>query len=286
MIELSIERQSRLIDEGVAVGHHARMLRIDDVTTSDGAALACWRAGEGPPVVLVHGGGIDHRCFDPVIERLAARYTVFAYNRRGFAPSTDAGSYSLAREVDDLVELAAVVGGGERVAVVGYSYGGLTALQAITTRTAPFRAVLAYEPPLGVPGMIPKSAEICALIDEGRYEEALRLFIASTFLLPDKVIVRMAQHPLWQEFVGFAPKLRRENDEVVASTLQAATGPVPPTRILVAAAGGSPAFHEVAALATRQIPGADIATVVGVPHFAVSSDPAAFVARVFEFCDR
>lgn len=262
------------------------MLRTADFKTSDGATLACWRAGEGPPILLVHGGGIDHRCFDPVVELLAARYTVVTYNRRGFHPSTDSGSYSLEREVDDLVELLPFAGGGAPVAVFGYSYGGLIALQAITTRAAPLRAVIAYEPPLGVPGMIPKSAEIVALVDEGRYEEAMRLFIASTFYLHDKVIARMAQHPLWHDFVGFSAHLRRENVEVTESTLEAAIGPVPPTRILVAETGGNPAFHEVAARATRAIPGADIATVAGVPHFAVSSAPEAFVARIFDFLDR
>lgn len=95
------------------------MQRADDFRASDGATLACWRAGDGPPLLLVHGGGIDHRCFDPIVELLAARYAVFTYNRRGFAPSTDGGSYSLEREVSDLVELLPVV--GARAAVFAVS---------------------------------------------------------------------------------------------------------------------------------------------------------------------
>jgi hypothetical protein len=57
---------------------------------------------------------------------------------------------------------------------------------------------------------------------------------------------------------------------------------VPPVRYLVAEDGGNPAFHQIADLVRRTIPGADVATVPGLPHFAMATEPATFVARAME----
>lgn len=258
------------------------------VTTSDGVALAYWRAGQGPPVLLVHGGATDHRCFDPVVDVLARRRTTVAYDRRGHGASGDrAGGYSLGREADDVVELARFVGGGEPVPVLAYSYGALAALHAVTTRPTPIRALVAYEPPLGVPGMLPAADEIRGLIDQGRHEDALRLFVGTTFHLSPGALEAMARHPMWQVSVELIPRTRRELDVVEATRLSppAPVGAVPPMRLLVAEAGGNPAFHEVAAQVQRLVPGTDVVTVPGLPHFAMATEPAAFAARVLEHLD-
>jgi len=67
--------------------------------------------------------------------------------------------------------------------------------------------------------------------------------------------------------------------------LSSPVGPVPPTRVLIAEAG-SPVFGEVAALVEKLLPGSDVATVPGLPHFAIATEPAAFVRRALEHFDR
>jgi pimeloyl-ACP methyl ester carboxylesterase len=62
--------------------------------------------------------------------------------------------------------------------------------------------------------------------------------------------------------------------------------PVPPVRYLVAEQGGNPTFRDIASLVERTIPGADVATVPGLPHFAMSTNPDAFVARALEHLHR
>jgi pimeloyl-ACP methyl ester carboxylesterase len=37
------------------------------VTSADGTTLACWRSGEGPTLVLVHGTAADHGRWMPVL---------------------------------------------------------------------------------------------------------------------------------------------------------------------------------------------------------------------------
>lgn len=257
-------------------------------TTSDGVAIAYWEAGTGPPLLLAHGGSTDHRCFDPVLDLLAARYTTIAYNRRGYEPSEDSDTgYSLEREADDLVELAGFAGDGGPVAVLAYSYGALAALHAVTTRPAPIRALVGYEPPFEVPGMMPVYDEILELVDQERYEDALRLFLGRACHLSDGVLDAMASHPMWQVSIDVVTNMRRELPAVrAAASLPEPAGPVPPTRILVAETGGNPAFRDAAALVQQVIPSTDVVPIPGLPHFAMATNPETFVGHVTEHLDR
>lgn len=258
----------------------------ESFTTSDGVTIGCRQVGSGPPLLLVHGGATDHRCFDPIWDLVAQQFAVTAYDRRGRGMSGDGPDYSLDREADDFVEAATFVGDGEPVAVIAYSYGALAALRAVTTRPAPVQALVAYEAPVGVPGMLPAVDEILALLDEQQYDDAIRLFVSSTFHLSDHVVDAMTAHPLWQVSVAAAPTLRREAAAVLSARLHPPTVPTPPVRYLVADKGGNPAFREIAALVERTLPGADVATVPGLPHFAMATEPAAFVSLAVEHLHR
>lgn len=255
-------------------------------TTSDGVEIGYVQAGEGLPLVLVHGGATDHRCFDPVVDLLAAHFTVTAYDRRGHGLSAQGADRSLDREAVDLVEMVAFAGRGEPVDVIAYSYGALAALRAVTTRSPTVRSLVAYEAPLGLPGMIPQMSKIVALLDAERHDEAVRLFVGSTFYLPDRVVEAMTAHPMWAVSMENGPGLSHELAEVVAARLDPPRGPVPPVRYLVGEKGGNPAFRQAAQMVKRTIPGADVATVPGLPHFAMSTEPDAFVARALEHLRR
>jgi pimeloyl-ACP methyl ester carboxylesterase len=47
----------------------ARTSRFD-VRSADGASLAVWVDGDGPPLVLVHGSLLDHTIFEPLVNEL------------------------------------------------------------------------------------------------------------------------------------------------------------------------------------------------------------------------
>ena len=61
----------------------------ETVTSKDGTPIACWRSGEGPPLVLVHGTAADHGRWRPVLPAFEERFTVFAVDRRGRGGSGD-----------------------------------------------------------------------------------------------------------------------------------------------------------------------------------------------------
>src|SRR4051812_18089159 len=115
------------------------------VRSADGTTIAYERTGDGPPVVLVDGA-LCHRDFNgqrPLAERLADRFSVLVYDRRGRGVSGDtapprappAGGEGRApappapeREVEDLA--AVLDAAGAPAAVYGISSGAALVLHA------------------------------------------------------------------------------------------------------------------------------------------------------------
>jgi pimeloyl-ACP methyl ester carboxylesterase len=98
------------------------------VRSMDGTQLAVWRSGSGPPLVAVHGTTADHTRWASVAARLGERFTLHAMDRRGRGRSGDVAPYSIQREAEDVA--AVVRSAGERVVLLGHSYGGLCCLEA------------------------------------------------------------------------------------------------------------------------------------------------------------
>jgi len=94
-----------------------------------GHDVAYRRAGEGPVVVLVHGIAGSSATWNPLIERLATRYTVIAPDLLGHGESAKPrGDYSLgayASGIRDLLVMLDV----DRATFVGHSLGGGVAMQ-------------------------------------------------------------------------------------------------------------------------------------------------------------
>ncbi|HET7608505.1 MAG TPA: alpha/beta fold hydrolase [Gammaproteobacteria bacterium] len=73
------------------------------VPSADGTPIAFECAGAGPSLVIVHGGTGDRTRWTPLFPLLAAHFRVCAMDRRAHGASGDAPSYSLAKEVEDVV---------------------------------------------------------------------------------------------------------------------------------------------------------------------------------------
>jgi pimeloyl-ACP methyl ester carboxylesterase len=253
-------------------------------TTSDGVELGLVRTGpaELPPLVLVHGTATAYQCFDPIVPALAEAKHVVALDRRGRGLSGDGtASYDVAREVQDVIEVARFVGGDAPVDVFGYSYGGMLTLLAIGVDAAAFRRVVVYEPPFAVADLTldGMAADVEALLDKGDVNEALRQFVCRTFHLPMAVVDVMADHPMWQVSLATEPTLMREFAAVASTPVPNSLPSSVPVRVLVAAEGGNPAFQDIAS----SLPGADIVPVGGIPHFAIPTDTATVASAVVSF---
>src|SRR3954471_6107035 len=86
-------------------------------------------AGQGPPVVLIHGMVNSSRHWEQVALRLADRYTVVAPDLIGHGDSaTPRGDYSLGAHAAVIRDVLSAIG-IERATIVGHSLGGGVAMQ-------------------------------------------------------------------------------------------------------------------------------------------------------------
>jgi pimeloyl-ACP methyl ester carboxylesterase len=86
-------------------------------------------AGEGPPVVLIHGMLNSSSHWQAVARRLACDYTVIAPDLIGHGDSAaPRGDYSLGAHAASIRDLLAAIG-VERATIVGHSLGGGVAMQ-------------------------------------------------------------------------------------------------------------------------------------------------------------
>ena len=111
-----------------------------------GAQLNYRTAGQGPPLVLVHGSATDLTTWDGVVEDLARERRVITYDRRGYGQSRHKPVRDHRVHADDLVAVL------ERIAeqpavVVGWSSGGNIALAAAVRRPDLFSALGIVEAP-------------------------------------------------------------------------------------------------------------------------------------------
>jgi pimeloyl-ACP methyl ester carboxylesterase len=90
--------------------------------------------GAGEPLVLLHGGVVDTRFFEPNIDALAARFRVFALELRGHGHTPDVeGPFTYEALAQDTIDFIDAVVGGP-VHFVGHSVGAGVALHVALRR--------------------------------------------------------------------------------------------------------------------------------------------------------
>src|SRR5437762_2749569 len=83
--------------------------------SSDGTRIAFDSTGHGPAIILVVGAFNDHSTGAPLAARLAERFSVISYDRRGRGQSGDVQPYAVDREIEDLAALIEIAGGSADV---------------------------------------------------------------------------------------------------------------------------------------------------------------------------
>lgn len=180
------------------------------VVSNDGTPIAFERTGTGPPLVLVHGTGVDHTYWELLIPELARDFTVYAVDRRGRGQSGDTPPYALALEFGDVAALVDSIPGP--VGVLGHSYGALCALEAALLTPHIHRLAL-NEPPVHTTVESGYSPEVLdefdSLLKAGRAEEAL-LMAYRVSETPTDELEAMRSLPSWRARVLAAHTIPRE----------------------------------------------------------------------------
>jgi pimeloyl-ACP methyl ester carboxylesterase len=219
------------------------------VTSRDGTRIAFDRLGHGPPVVVVGGLFCDRRTTEPLAERLAERFSVINYDRRGRGESGDTAPYAVQREIEDLA--AVVDGAGGAAAVYGHSSGAGLALESAARGLDVTRLVL-HEPPYGSDdeesrrGARELAQQVRSALAADRRADAIELFFAASGM-PPELVAGLSSDP---KMLAIAPTM--PYDFEVMGDLEGGTIPEERVRAiscptLVLAGGASPDFFRQAA---------------------------------------
>ncbi|MEU7820324.1 alpha/beta hydrolase [Catellatospora sp. NPDC049133] len=123
-------------------------MRVDGITSADGAPITVHTTGTGPDVVILHAGGVPRQHYHGLAEALEHRFTVHLYDRRGLPGAAPLdGSETVAT---DLADLSAVLRHTGARSLLGHGSGGFLALRA--GLTLPVYRIAVYDPALSVSG--------------------------------------------------------------------------------------------------------------------------------------
>jgi pimeloyl-ACP methyl ester carboxylesterase len=193
----------------------ALQAQLHHTTSRDGTTVGYWTSGDGPPLVLVHGGFGDHTRWDALRPHLEPHVTVHAMDRRGRGASGDHPDYSIEREYEDVAAVVDAVASetGATVDVYGVSLGGVCALGAALLTTH-IRRLAVYEgwPPVPAetappPGFIER---IEHLLKKGDREAALAVGYRELLQLSDDEIEHLKGRPEWSARLASVHTMPRE----------------------------------------------------------------------------
>ena len=104
-----------------------------EVVRANGVQVAYERVGQGPPLVLVHGAGVDGRMWRPQLTALADEFTVVAWDEPGAGRSDDLpADFGLADYGHCLAAVIDALALGP-AHVAGLSWGGTVVLGSTAT---------------------------------------------------------------------------------------------------------------------------------------------------------
>lgn len=225
------------------------------VQSKDGTTIAYDQSGQGPAVILVCGGSVDHTSNSPLAALLSAHFTVFNYHRRGRGNSGDTQPYAVEREVEDIEAVVGAAGG--TAFLYGTSSGAALALAAAAKLPAKITKLALWEPPFipeGQPHPPADTAKIFAdLVAAGRRGDAAEFFMAKVVGLPPEFVGFARSQPWWAAQEALAHTLTYDATIMGDYSLPAERAASLSTPTIVIAGGASFPFMRQTAQALAEV---------------------------------
>ncbi len=210
--------------------------RIHRAVSPDGTEIVGRVHGQGPPLVLVHGGLEDgDLCWGALLPFLTGQFTCYVMSRRGRGLSAAATDLSQERLLEDVTAFVDSI--GEPVSLVGESDGGPLALGA-AARTDAVSAVAVYEP--AVVDMADEElgarleqtlARVGEAVTEGRLGDAARTF--SELVANNDELAALTASDYLAEAGRYMPNLLQEFEQGAQSEDPSPTDPSELVKITV-----------------------------------------------------
>ncbi|UPM42372.1 alpha/beta fold hydrolase [Halocatena salina] len=251
---------------------------MQTVTSVDGTEITYREAGTGPPLVLVHGGGLGESLWTHLRPQLVTDTTVVAPYRRGHGPSGDTAAYSLGRESDDISAVVETIDGA--ATLFGHSFGGLCALEA--ARTTPVERLVLYEPALLVGNHrddATLAAEMETLLEAGERRRAMALYLRKATGL------ERVDHLLTPEMLDHAEIAVRQNRAIERYRLDDTLDLSVPTLLLLSEDGPAHLRDGVRTLHER-LPNSRLVELEGMGHQGIVTDPERVAATITAFVEK
>lgn len=183
--------------------------RIHRAVSADGTEIVGGVQGDGPALVLVHGGiGDGEFAWDALLPHLTDRFTCYLPSTRGRGLSSDNPDHSPQRLEDDVTAFVDSI--GEPVNLVGWSGSGAWVLGA-AARSASVAAVALYEPAvisaMGPDDLARTFATIQQMASNGLLVDAARAF--APWICNDDEVAALERTDFYQRWAGGVPAMLR-----------------------------------------------------------------------------
>lgn len=271
--------------------------RIHRAVSVDGTEIAGRVVGQGPPLVLVHGGiGDGELAWTELLPHLTDRFTCYLPSTRGRGLSGDHADHSLPRLQEDITAFVGSI--GEPVCLLGWSGSGPLVL-GVAEQTDTVAAVAAWESggsyeAFGTDGMADLGRfgaameQVGVAANDGRLDDALRAFLVG--ICTDDEIAALEGTDFHQRWAGGVPEMlvflqhvmsTEDPGPLAAEALEQMTAPL---LLLTGAETLLPTmFGNVARFVNERVADAQVREVAGAGHFAPVVAPEVVAEELTSF---
>jgi 3-oxoadipate enol-lactonase len=255
----------------------------------EGGRLYYEDLGSGEPIVLIHGGSLDRRMWDPQFQAFARRFRVIRYDVRGHGlSSTDSVAFADHEDLRRLLDALEI----PRATIVGLSMGGQIAVDFALSNPGRASALVLVAPGLsGYPfddeQIAAYSRDLSTAFEHGGFAEAVDVFARywcdgphrePTDVDPDvrgKVMEMLAGSEQRWEYWGLA----RQLEPPAVGRLSELDVPT----LAVLGDLDMDVIDEIVDLIVERVPGARKAVIPGAAHMVTLERPAEFNELVMDF---
>jgi pimeloyl-ACP methyl ester carboxylesterase len=239
-------------------------------------------AGDGPPVVFVHGFTLDTRMWDDQWPVFAERYRVVRLDLRGFGRSeAEPLPYSNMDDLVGLMDHLAI----SRAHIVGLSMGATVVVDFALAHPERVHALVAVDGGPSSTGGPPADVQnVIAQAGAGHMAEALEAWLASSLFAPamerPEVAARMRE--MVTDYTWWSarnPGLAQPLEPPAVGRLAEISAPT----LVVVGDRERPSILASCESLAANIPGARLVVLPGVGHMSNMEDPMAFNSAVLEF---
>jgi 3-oxoadipate enol-lactonase len=242
-------------------------------------------AGEGEPLVFVHGFTLDTRMWDDQWDVFAAKFRVVRFDVRGFGRSDlPSGAYTGYIDLDAVVQHLQL----DRPHIVGLSMGGGIALDYAANFTEGLRSLTLIDSTLGgyaFPESFRAGVAFGPLAKEKGVKAAIEAWVAHPFFVPaaEQPLVLARLNEIVGAYHGYAWTTTEILQEPANPPAAELLGNINVPTLVIVGERDIPEFRDVAKHMADTIAGARLVVVPNVGHMSNMEAPAAVNEAILSF---